>query len=84
MIGIDEDKPDFINEDGVKWWHDKSTTHYARQKKVMDVQAWTVHHPERGWKRVLVQDQQVIWEGASLEDIGVEIDKIFLIRKHCK
>lgn len=29
-----DSEPDFINDEGVKWWLDKSTTDYAQRKDI--------------------------------------------------
>ena len=71
--------PDFINAEGVKWWHDDSTTKYARNPDkfgtTLDVQCWYVEFPDGSRTRVLINaDQQVVDESQTLEGIGIKID----------
>ena len=64
--------PDFINEDGVKWWIDKELTEYAR----MDLNAvvFFVEKPNGYQTRALVIDGAVQYESQSLEAMGCRID----------
>jgi hypothetical protein len=79
-------EPDFINETGVKWWHDESSTRYARTPDLFGitlpkVACFRVEFPSGERSLVIVEDGQAVWEGQRLEDMGVEIDKLkFLIR----
>ena len=80
--------PDFINAEGVKWWHDDSTTKYARNPDkfgtTLDVQCWYVEFPNGSRTRVLINaDQQVIEESQTLDGIGIKIDmRKMLLRDH--
>lgn len=72
-------EPEFVNELGIKWWQDKSTTEYARNPDsagtVLAAHVWFIEHPN-GWRtRVIVSEQgEILDEAQALEDIGMKID----------
>lgn len=79
-------KPDFVNEAGVKWWVDPSLTRYAREPNVRDTKlddviCFYTEEPNGVKSRVLVRNQQVIFESQSLETIAVEIDKMKFLKE---
>jgi len=78
--------PDFVNEDGVKWWLDKSTTWYATKKDITGVSlnatCYFVETVAGTRTRVLVcnDTNKIIEEYQELEALAVAIDvRKFLI-----
>lgn len=73
------DKPDFVNELGVKWWLDRSATSYARKPDLkgttMDVLVYRVEHPN-GASAFIVTDGggEPMKECPSLEAVGAWVD----------
>jgi len=70
--------PDFVNAEGVKWWHDKDTERYAtsedRHGTRLRVKAWIVERPDGYRTRLLIESGKIIGEAQSLEAIGAKID----------
>ncbi len=57
--------PEFINEIGVKYWLDRDSTAYAKQKGLDNVQVLF---------RVIAENQLPVYENPRIEDILVHID----------
>lgn len=66
--------PDFINDEGVKWWHDKSITLYASMRGIEDAVGWKTQLPSGEINFVLTQGQKVLFESPGFEALGVKID----------
>jgi hypothetical protein len=86
MLDLPWDKPpEFVNENGVKWWQDKKTTCYAQKKnrdgKKLDVVCWFVEEPNGRRTRILVSKKgEVLEENQSLEAMLCKIDVLkFLV-----
>ena len=80
----DED-PIFINEEGVKWWIDESTTKYAQKEDKhgtkLDAVCYVTEEPNGRKTRVLVsKNQEIIEEDQTLDGMGCKID----VRKFLK
>lgn len=65
MFDNDWSKPDAVNEDGCKFWLDKSTTEYARKPdsfgtKLEDWSAMLVQEPNGRRTRILVNERHEI------------------------
>lgn len=77
----EKNEPDFINDEGVKWWLDKDLTKYANRAS-LDYQAFIVMKPD-GYTTRLVLDElrKPIYDSQKLEDVAFFIDKQKLIRK---
>lgn len=67
-------QPDAVNEAGHKFWLDKSTTQYARDKGLADVQVLFVERSDGYQTRIIAQGGEAIYEDQSLEGIGVQLD----------
>lgn len=74
------EKPDFINEQGVKWWHDKSITLYASMREIDDAVGWRTELPSGEVNYVLTQGQKVLLESPGFEALGVKIDAYVSIK----
>ena len=68
-LGFFHKKPDFVNEQGVKWWLDKSLTMYAVDKG-LQVQVFLVEEPN-GYKTRLI-----IENGEPVKNRGVDVPLI--------
>lgn len=74
-------EPDSVNEKGVKWWIDKSSTDYARNPDsfgtcLPEVTCWFVEVPSGEKTRLITDGTGVIYESQQLEAIGVYIDML--------
>jgi hypothetical protein len=72
----DNREPDFINEDGVKWWHQEGITKYAKFKNLPDIQGWWVELPSGVNHWVLTRNGQVIHDQGGIDALGMKIDLI--------
>ena len=78
-LGGFNEKPDFVNEQGVKWWVFKYMTEYARKpnkdgKFLKTAVAWKVQEPNGKEIYIVTDNNNVIAENQSLEAIGAKID----------
>ena len=69
-------EPDFINDDGVKWWHQKGITNYAKFRNLPDIQGWLVEQPTGEMNWVLTRNGQVIHDQGGIDALGIKIDLI--------
>jgi hypothetical protein len=81
----EENDPDFINDEGTKWWIDRDLTNYAQNPDAkgisLDVQAWVLQTSDGYMTRVLVnKDHEICDESQNLEALAVKID----VRKFLK
>jgi hypothetical protein len=81
-------EPDFINDEGFKWWLDKGTTKYAMRENAngttLDYQVWVVEKPDGFKTRIILDDRRKpIYENTSLEGIAVKIDMMKLVKEKC-
>ena len=84
MINFDS-KPDFVNELGVKWWRDDTTTDYAQrpdaQGTTLDVVCFAIEQPNGRRTRVLLSKTgEIIEENQNLEALAIRVD----VRKFLK
>lgn len=70
----EKDKPDFINDDGHKWWSDKSSNGYANILGLENVSCWVVELSGGELSRVVIQNNQVVKECNTTEEIGIYLD----------
>lgn len=74
MRNTKTESPDFVNSDGVKWWHEKSLSHYAFSKGFTDTNVWIIERLD-GYKTFVFTDNKIILaEDNTLEGIGIKID----------
>jgi hypothetical protein len=91
-----ENRNEFLEMDGLfwesethEWFHDKTSTQYARknsvlwgsgeQKDALDVACFVVRNKETGeYDRVMMdkEREEVVFETKSLEAMGYEIDRM--------
>jgi len=81
MLNITDKEPDFVNDDGIKWWKHDYITKYANTKGLKDTIGYIVES-ETGYKTfLLINNTGILEEDSTLEGIGTKIDMIaFLIR----
>ena len=84
-------EPNFVNELGIKWYIDELVTQYCLKENISgvfldNVLAYVVVLPDGNTDRVLVDanNQEVIYATKNLEEIGVEIDKLKLLKSYEK
>ena len=85
MLFFDKE-PDFINDEGTKWWIDKVTTQYAQKEDSQGTKLPNVHcfyiELKTGEKLyVLVENNEIIYETQSLEQVGIQIDILKLLKR---
>lgn len=79
----------YWESDTHEWFNDKSTTHYAQKENLQGISlpniiAFVIRDKSTGeYDRVLFDKkrQNIIYDTKSLEDIGVEIDKIKILKQ---
>ena len=76
-----DNKPDFTNEEGTKWWKDKSSTKYAQNEDgygtKLSLVCFLVETNDGEKTRLLVnKDQEIIFSSQLLEGIGTHIDML--------
>lgn len=72
-------KPDFINEEGTKWWVDVAVISYLKEAKLIDYKAYIIETKDNYKTRVLINSDDIIeFETPKLEDMGVHIDMLKL------
>ena len=81
-------EPDFINEEGVKWWRDDFITHYAQKPdihgtKLNNIICWAVEFPDGQRTRLLIDNEKgiPIHESPTLEGMGIEIDLLKFMKR---
>ena len=95
------DRNQFLESDGLfwesethEWFHDKTSTDYARKKSVLwgsgeqndalDVRCFVTRNKATGeYDRVMmdVQKNEIIYDTKSLEDLGYHIDKLKVLKR---
>jgi hypothetical protein len=73
-LDLGRPSPDFINDEGVKWWHAESITLYASMREIKDAVGWKTELPSGEVNYVLTQGQKVLLESPGFEALGVKID----------
>lgn len=68
-------EPDFINEEGVKWWINKRLTEYAEEKG-LNYTCYIIEFKNGYRERAVVNNDtnKLIYSSPSLEAVGVYID----------
>ncbi len=80
MLGVKElleSPPHFVSPQGLKWWHEKELTHFAKSKKLDGITAWIVEHTDKRLTRVLVKNNEVICEETTYEGIACFIEMLW-------
>lgn len=87
----EKQEPNFVNELGIKWYFDELVTDYCMKENISgvfldNVLAYVVVLPSGETNRVLVDvnNKEVIYATKRLEEIGVEIDKLKLLKSYEK
>lgn len=85
---FDLNKPDFINDIGVKWWLDKSSTQYAHKKDVKGISLKNLYvymvEETNGVRTYVIVDNEngeFVYENQQLEAIGVRIDMLKALKQ---
>ena len=75
MLETDKE-PDFINEEGVKWWLDKSLTQYANQGDIsLEIGVWIVETPDGAITRLATDaNQRILKDTSVIEAMACLID----------
>jgi hypothetical protein len=72
--------PDMVDALGTKWWLDKIASDYASREDHRGIQlgaeVWLIEELNGARRFVLVNNQKVIYECVTLEEMGACIDRI--------
>ena len=73
--------PDFINDEGVRWWLDKGLTDYAQKEdqfgtKLDGFTSWIIETKDGQNTRILLDGENYALESPRMEDIACRIDII--------
>ena len=80
LLGFNDD-PDFINEEGTKFWVDTSTTQYAQRQDshgtVLNMVVYLAETKDGYMARLLIDEEQnIVAEEQNLEQLAVKIDML--------
>jgi hypothetical protein len=82
---VDTEKtPDFINEQGVKWWFDAITTGYAKCCNLPNHKVWLVEELNGSRIYVITEGDKIVGESQQLDGIGVKLDVLGFLAKEDK
>lgn len=73
--------PDFVNEEGVMWWHESDLTRYAFSKGFAGVRVWTVERPDGYKTRLFTEGETILADDQTVEGLGIKIDLLAFQRK---
>jgi len=84
MTFLDRGDPDFVNDEGVKWWRDEQLTSHARGQDqfgiALDMYVYLVEEKNGILSYVIINKNGVIYSNQSLEEVAAQIDIIKLRR----
>ena len=88
MIDFDRE-PDFISEEGVKWWlYYHEATKYAIDKGLNNIRVWAVKQNDEQMTFVITIENgdsaEVVYETKGLEALFYHIDILWLLNKKSK
>ena len=83
MLDINTDHPDYVNEQGVKWWIDKDLTKYSFDRGFSGTRVFVVERPDGYRTRLFTEGENILAESQSLEGICSKIDIISISRRYC-
>lgn len=82
---ITDNEPDFVNEEGSKWWLEKYLTDWARKPDVfgttLDMNAYIVESKDGYKSFVLIDKEGVVDHSQQSEAIAVKIDVLKLLKR---
>jgi len=78
--------PDAVNDAGVKWWRDDNSTSYAKsvgrmRKFQLPIQVFFAETPEKERTHLIIMNGQIVGESQSMEGVGSQIDKLYIIHQ---
>jgi len=79
-VDIDNDPPTFTNSEGVKWWHEKHLTGYAKLKGLSGITCWIAMLPTGSLRRIIIRDGEIIHEDTTIEGIACYIEALWMIK----
>lgn len=81
MRDIKIEAPDFVSDEGVKWWHESSMTRYAFSKGFVGARVWTVECPDGYKTRLFTEGETILADDQTVEGLGIKIDLLAFHRK---
>lgn len=73
--------PDFVNDEGVKWWHEADMTRYAFSKGFAGVRVWMVERPDGYKTRLFTEGETILADDQTVEGLGIKIDLLAFQRQ---
>ena len=73
--------PDFVNDEGVKWWHEADMTRYAFSKGFAGVRVWTAERPDGYKTRLFTEGETILADDQTVEGLGIKIDLLAFQRQ---
>lgn len=78
--------PDFVNEEGIKWWFDEDTTQWAKNEDLsgvsLDIVCYFVEGVDGTRTRALVDPVKgLIYADSKLEAVAAHIDMLRLLKR---
>ena len=67
-------KPDFVNEQGTKWWLDEISTDYAKSKELDIVTIFFAKNIKGEAEYMIFEGEKPVYNTTSREDVGIKID----------
>ncbi len=74
--------PDFVDDEGVKWWFEPTLTNYAINKGFNDGKVWVVERPDGYRTRLFTEGSDLLAEDQTIEGICFKIDLLAKAKKH--
>ena len=74
------DPPTFTNPEGVKWWHEKHLTDYAKLKGLSGITCWITLLPTGRLSRVIIRDDAIIHEDTTIEGVACYIEALWAVK----
>lgn len=71
-------KPDFVNEQGSKWWKHKGLNDWAAEKNLSNVTCWLVEAISGQKEYVILKGKDYEYASASMEHALAHLDFMFL------
>lgn len=81
IANIFKTKPDSVNAQGTKFWLDKFSTDYAKDKGLKNTKVFYIEDKKEYQTRVIIKDNKYESENQVLESIFYKIDLLAYLEK---
>lgn len=73
-VGLIMSNPDFVNDQGTKWWLQKIATDYGKRLGLKDISCWRAKALDGLEEFIVIKDGEPIYHTTTLEALGVFLD----------